>query len=549
MAPIMLRRREALLAATAAGLAFPARASASGVTAKGTVFDETGNARKGLANILVSNGKDVVSTDQDGKWSLPVDDGDSVFVIKPSGWMTPVDKATQLPRYSYLHDPGGTPAELGVRFRGVPPTGEISDSTDFFLHRQDEPAQFDALLLTDPQPESLAELGHVRDDVIAQLGDSPVAFGIGLGDIMFDDLALYGRYNRLAGTLGIPWHICPGNHDMNYEAPDNFRSRDTFKKTYGSRYHAFQYGGVTFLVLDNVEYLGTDRSRPLAAGKYRGAFGPRQLAFVRNLLAHVPADDLVVIAHHIPLHTLQSQEPANTNTDTAEFLKAIAGHRNCISFSGHTHTNEHWYLDTEGKPAAEGHHHHVLSAASGSWWSGPRDPRGIPAALATDGSPSGFHILSVDGRTATSRLVPSHDPSRGLLRIMFESQAHGISPEVISDYEAGALLSGPIDGEQVASTRVVVNFFEGGPRSVVEFSVGGGAFVPMQRVERIDPFVQDVYFRNRPTIKPWVKPELSSHIWQATLPATLQAGAHRIQVKARDEHGRPHAASSLLEIT
>src|SRR5205823_1216245 len=141
-------------------------------------------------------------------------------------------------------------------------------------------------------------------------------------------------------------------------------------------------------------------------------FGPRQLAFVRNVLANVPRDQLVVVSFHIPLKTLAGTDPATANVDTREFLAAIGTHRNSVSFSGHTHTNEHWYFTAaDGFPAGT-HHHHVLAAVSGSWWSGPFDPRGIPMALQSDGSPNGFHILSVDRASYTTTLVPAHDPAR-----------------------------------------------------------------------------------------------------------------------------------------
>jgi hypothetical protein len=545
----MIPRRETILGATAASLAFAAHAAASPPMARGRVLEQTGNGTRAIPGILVSNGQDVVRTGTDGAWQLPIAEGDSVFVIKPTGWASPVDPITQLPHFAYVHSPTGSPASLGLRFAGMAPTGPLPDSIDFVLRRQDEPTRFDALLLTDPQPESIAELGHVRDDVAAQLRDFPAAFGIGLGDLMFDDLAFYDRYNRIIGTAGIPWHNCPGNHDMNYEAPDNALSRETFKRIFGARYHAFQYGGATFLLLDNVEYLGTDASRPMAAGHYRGRFGPRQLAFVRNVLAQVPRDALVVVCHHIPLHTQLADEPANANTDTADFLAAIGTHPNCVSFSGHTHTNEHWYLGPDGKPASTGHHHHVLSAASGSWWSGPDDVRGIPAALATDGSPSGFHLLSVDGNQARTRLIPSHDPARSLLRIVLDSQAHEGAPELLRDAPPGALLAGPVAAAQLGSTRVVVNFFEGGPNSRVELAVGEGGYTAMHQITRFDPFVQEVYGRNEPTIKPWVKPTKSTHIWQAGLPQTLPAGTHLIRVRARDEYGGMHATQFVLEVT
>ena len=60
--------------------------------ARGSVFDDqNGNGVRdegepGLAGIAVSNQKEIVRTDTDGRWELP-HDGDTVFfVIKPAGW-------------------------------------------------------------------------------------------------------------------------------------------------------------------------------------------------------------------------------------------------------------------------------------------------------------------------------------------------------------------------------------------------------------------------------------------------------------------------------
>jgi hypothetical protein len=341
---------------------------------------------------------------------------------------------------------------------------------------------------------------------------------------------------------------------MNLEAPDNTHAGETFKRVFGARWHAFQHGAATFILLDNVDYLGTDPTKPNGFGKYRGFFGERQLGFVRNVLANVPRDSLVVISFHIPLKTLASNDAANNTVDMKDFLAAIGTHANTVSFCGHTHTNEHWYFAAADGYAGGGqlggtHHHHVLATVSGSWWSGPFDARGIPMALQTDGTPNGFHILAVDGANYTTTLVPAHDPARGQMRVMLDSQVHSRDREVIRDYHAGALLAGPIGQDAVGSTRLVVNFFDGGPRSKVEVSIGGRPFGALTKVERLDPFVAEVYARNPESKKSWVEAGVSSHIWQGGLPANLGAGTHRVAVRATDEYGRMHMNSMVLEVT
>lgn len=551
--PPLLGRREVIagtaavaLAATPLSHAFPQPAATE--TARGTVYDADSNPRRGLPGVMVSNGSDVAKTDAQGRWSLPVRPGDSLFVIKPAGWATPVDPVTNLPHFAYIHAPEGTP-DLGFRFAGVAPTGKLPDSIDFALRQQQEPPRFEAILFTDPQPESLAEVDYIRDDVVSIVEKEGVAFGITHGDVMFDDLSYYPRYNRIVGSVGLTWYNCCGNHDMNLEAPDNVLSRETFKRTYGTRYHAFQYGNATFFILDNVDYLGTDPSKPNGFGKYRGFFGDRQLGFIRSVLANVPREQLVVFSFHIPLRTLVGPDPAVSTVDAKQFLAAIGTHPNSVSFSGHTHTNEHWYFAEADGFAAGRHHHHVLAAVSGSWWSGPFDARGIPVALESDGSPNGFHVLSVDGAAYTTTLVPAHDPARGQMRLALDSQVHGDGPEVMHEYPAGVLLSGPIAAYRLASTRLVVNLFDGGPRSKVQVSLAGGTPHDMQKVERLDPFVVEVYTRNADSKKPWVQAGKSSHIWQTALPANLEPGTHRVTVRATDEYGRAHTASMVLEVT
>jgi hypothetical protein len=530
-APLFTRRQT--LALAAAVVASPAQAQEPAAQAQGQVFDEA--AGTGISGVLVSNGRDIVRTDVDGHYRLPVRDGDSVFVIKPTGWMTPFDPRTHLPRFSYIFQPDGTPNRDAMRFAGVAPTGPLPPSIDFPLHRQGESTKFDVLLFTDPQPESAAELEFVRDDVVALAGQFDTAFGITTGDIMFDDLSLYGRSNRIVGTLGRPWYCCPGNHDMNLDASGDATSRETYKRVFGARHFAFQYGGATFVMLDNVEYLGNLT--------YRGHIGADQLGFLRALLALLPPDQLVVVCMHIPLRTLVGDTPNVATIDTQDFLAVLGDRPNVVSFSGHTHTNEHHYLGDRQ------HHHHVLSAVSGSWWSGPFDVRGIPVTLASDGAPNGFHILSIDGAACSTRLVPAHEAGSPAMRLMLEAELHADKPEVQREYRMGQLFGASVAADGLGSARLLVNLFDGGPRSTVAFTVGdAGNSSPMQRVERIDPFVQEVYARNLATKKPWVEAGRSSHLWQARLPETLPAGTHRIRVQATDEFGRRHTAAMVLEV-
>jgi hypothetical protein len=518
----------AAIAVAGAGSAGGPALAAAGDTVTGVVFEDlsgTGTRQPndpGIAGVLVSNGRDVVRTDRYGRYTLPVDDRAIIFVIKPMGYAPPIEAGTMLPRFYYIHQPNGTPPAL--RYRGIDPTGPLPDSVDFALTRAEEPSRFEVVLLTDPHAENPAAIDFVRTDLVNALIGTSAVFGITAGD----------RYNRIIGEIGIPWHNIAGNHDLNTDAPDRTYALETFKRTFGPTYYAFEYGRALFLMLDNVDYLGRR--------KYRGRFGERQLAFVANVLRETPADRLVVATMHIPLRCdLDPEAPANNTADCAAFLDLL-GDRFCVSFSGHMHTTEHHYLDRGDKAP---HHHHVMTTVAGSWWSGPYDHRGIAVADSPDGNPNGFHVLSIDGDRYTTRFRPAKEPATRQMRIVLDGQAQG---DATGDGDLRRFFGVPIPQDQACATDVVVNIFDGGPRTIVEYRMGERAPVRMERVRRPDPFVKAVFARNAATKKSWVAAEPCTHLFVARLPADLEAGTHRITVEARNEYGRKHRDHLVVEV-
>ena len=557
-------------AATLAALAAPALPAAAAAAAMvpeiatGTVYvngdGSADQSRRGLGGVMVSNGRDVVLTDGDGRYRLPVEPGQVVFVVKPSGYVLPTD-GHMLPRFHYVYQPAGSPPDLKLRYEGIAPTGKLPASIDFALERREEPSDFDVILFTDPQPESETEVRFIRDTVVDGVIGTKAAFGITAGDIMFDDLSMYPRYLRILAQIGLQWYNIGGNHDLNLEAPDRRYSRETFKRVFGPPYYAFEFGKTLFLMLDNVEYLGPDPTKPRGAGKYRGHIGENQRAFIANILAHTPKDRLVVLVLHIPLRTYSDPGQAHDNTVDAPALLRLLEGRPSVSFAGHTHTTEHHYLaaaadapdnDLNGlrevADSSAGHHHHVLTAVSGSWWSGPFDRYGIAAADSRDGSPNGYHVLSVSHSRYTTRYRASREPASKQMRITLDWAHHGERPELLAEFPVGRLLGSPIDQDNVRATDVVVNVFDGGPKTMVQYQIGTRPPIQMTPTRRTDPFVEEVYARNEATKKPWVKPEISSHIWTARLPPDLAADTHLIRVTAIDEYGREHNDSLVLEI-
>ena len=478
-------------------------------SATGRVFhDANGNGKyddgeKGLEGIRVSNGRTLVKTDSDGTYRIPVDNDDAIFVIKPRNWRTPVDEK-QIPRFYYIHKPAGSPKS---RFPGVEPTGPLPDSIDFALTPQDEPEKFKAILFGDPQPRDQKEVDYIAHDVVEQLVGTDASFGVTLGDIVFDNLDLFDSQARTIALLGIPWYNVIGNHDINREAKVDKYSDETFERHFGPAYYSFDYGPAHFLVLDDVEWFVDDKD---GKGKYRGGFGPEQMEFIKNDLAMIPEDQLVVLMMHIPLIGARDQQ---------ELYRLIEERPACISVSGHTHHHEHRFITKkDGWRGAEPHHHIVNVTVSGSWWTGAPDNRGIPHATMADGGPNGYSILEVDGKDYRLDYRAAGRPA--------EYQININAPEVVATTASG-------------QTTIHANVFNGSSNSEVSMQIGlHGKTVKMERTVAKDPALVATFNAEESIPNhPWRKmsnPKGSTHLWKASLPANLPVGTHLITITATD---------------
>ncbi len=501
---------------------------------------------RGIAGVRVSNGLDVVTTNDEGRYTLPVDEQSIIFITKPRDYAIPVN-AHMLPQFYYIHQPAGSPA--GMRYDGIAPTGPLPEQIDFPLIERQESAQFEAILFADPQPQTQRELDYIRDDVVAELIDSEAAFGMTLGDILYDDLSMFPRYNALIAQIGIPWYNVPGNHELNFEADSDEHSLETFKKFFGPPYYAFEYADALFVVLDNIDYQGNGEADPSDArgdGGYEARISKRQLRWLEKELEHVDKDRLVFVATHVPL----GSEVTSSATDNRRGLfQLLSGRPNLYSVAGHTHTNNHLYFGEEdGFDGPGTFHHHVLATVSGSWWSGPFDERGVAISDQRDGTPNGYHILEVDSTDLVVRYKGAGKPADQQMRIRFDVTHHQLEANGMRDFRAGQLLDGRMSQDELAAASIMVNLFDGGPKSQVSYRVNDGAYRPLERNLRKDPYMLEQFVRHASDKKSFVQATVSTHLFEADLDADLPPGVHTVTVRAADEFGRIHHGHAILEI-
>ncbi len=482
-------------------------------TARGVVFEDLNDnqgrdpGEPGIEGIGVSNGAEIVKTDDEGRYELPIDDDTIIFVIKPRNWATPVNEEN-LPQFYYIHKPAGSPPDF--QFAGVEPTGPLPESVDFPLRKQEEPDKFRAILFGDPQPRNVDEVEYMTHDVIEQIIDHDAhgaSFGVTLGDIVFDDLDVFEPHNQAVALVGIPWYNVIGNHDMNFDAHDDEHSDETFERIYGPSYYSFDYGPTHFMVLDDVTWVGaTDDEK----GHYHGGLGERQMEFIRNDLADVPEDQLIVLMMHIPLTDVE---------DRQELYRLIEQRPAAVSISAHRHFMEHRLIgDEDGWQGRERHHHIVNVTVCGSWWRGKKDERGIPHATMSDGGPNGYSIMEFDGADYSLELIPANQ------RDEYQMLIH--APERITSGESD-------------ETAVMANVFAASPKAECSMRVGADSeWRPMEQVRKADPaFVAEKEREEKLVDRDWIdlpKPYKTPHMWRATLPPDLAPGTHLIEVKVVD---------------
>jgi hypothetical protein len=473
----------------------------------------------GIPNVLVSNQREVVKTDRQGRYQLPVDEDTILFVIKPRGWALPLSD-DNVPRFYYIHKPNGS---IPVRYGGVPPTGPLPASVDFPLYPQREPNRFRVLMFGDTQPRDMTEIFYIGRDVVRELiGTREAAFGVVLGDVLFDDLSLFPALTRMMGQIGIPIYYVLGNHDLNFDSPDDQNSDETWHRRFGPNYYAFQYGRAHFLVLDDVVWFGAQEGQ---RGRYVAGLGERQIEFIRNYLRHVNRSDLIVLLMHIPMWEWPDVE-------RRQVFDALAPFAHTLSFSAHTHVQMHRFFGAEmGWKGRTPHHHINAVTVCGSWWTGAPDPLGIPHTTMRDGTPNGYLWLEVNRNRYRVRYQAARRPA--------DYQMHIYTPD-------------EIDRTKLSETPVLVNYFFGSEFCTVEMRVGDGAWVRMQQVPDLpDPAYaalkqqeQEFKLPGRPL--PGVNPAI--HLWQANLPPDLPRGFHIVEVRVRNLFGDEYRDRRVIRV-
>ena len=491
--------------------------------ATGVVFNDLNNNgirdahEPGIRGVRVSNGTDIVLTDNKGRYALDVTDDTIIFVIKPAGWMTKTNKVN-LPQFYYIHKPNGSPA---LEYPAIAPTGPQPESIDFALYEHPESEQFDVVIFGDPQVGRKKELTYLAHDAVDEVAGIDAAFGVTLGDIVFDNIGDFQAVNQVISAVGLDWYNLPGNHDMNFDAAGDNGSLETYKSIYGPAYYSFDYSNAHFIVLDTIiSYKGHNNRL-----EYDEGLEEKQIQFVKNDLTFVGTDKLIVLLMHAPETSFGRGRP--------ELFEMIGKYPHTLSVAGHDHRTESIFLgDNLDWHRKQPHHLYIAGAVSGAWWTGAHDERGIPHATMTNGVPNGYSVISFNDNK---------------YRIRFKALGRP------ADYQMSIWAPDVIGRQDLSTAEVVANVFAVSNKAKVHMRLGeSGKWILMENVIRQDPyFIQVRKWETANNVRrvSWSEnPSESSHIWRGDLPENVPKGTHFIYVKAQDLFGQTHTGRRLITI-
>ena len=535
-------------------------------TLDGTVFEDKNrnstqdSGEPGKPGVTVSNGREVVTTDGQGRYALPAFDNMTVFVTQPRGYQVPVD-GDNIAQFFYHHLPEGSP---GLKYGGIAPTGALPDKVNFPLAKSNltqSPEQH-CLIGADVQTYDQEEVRFARNGVFTDLAARTDYAGCGalfIGDIVGNDLSLYPQTRNLTSMLNGPARFLPGNHDLDFDALDGEHEFDTYRAQFGPEYYSYDAGKAHVVALSNIVYPGPSGS------KYDSGLSDRQLEWLRADIASVPKDRVIVLAAHSPLLEFFYSDTHKT-TPLKEIYEILEG-REVVSLAGHTHMSENLrqgdlmagWTDTLGD-AGLPFTHLTVPAVSGQWYEGRVLEEGFPTSMQRDGTPPGVLTLDIKNTEIRERFTATGDDGSDQMALGINSPAYRAWFDEYKNQRGNA--PSPENPNAVAQgklgeTWLTTNFWMGSTGSTVKVSLDGGKSTEATRTQSMTaddvPLIGAEYTDPAATLEQLVHGgglhDRTSHLWRHELPVDLAVGEHTAKATATDVHGREFTETITFEVT
>ena len=429
------------------------------VRIKGTIL----NNGTPLSKVSVSDGIQVIQTDQDGNFELVSNNNQPfVFYSIPSGYEVPKSGLN-----------------MASFFKAIQPDEKSEMKVKWDLNKLNyNDSSHGFLVLADPQTLDQEDMNRFHQETIPDIEGTLQQkselefFSAACGDIMFDHLEFFPQYKEGIGRLGIPGFQVVGNHDVDMMMKTDQTSVKTFMSHFGPNYYSFNRGEIHYVVLDDIFWYGQG---------YMGYLDQTQLNWLQNDLSFLEEGQKVVVFTHIPVFNHQFKRNGESKPSVRsvivnrELLYDILKPFDTHIIAGHTHMSEHL--------KEHGAHIHVCGATCGAWWTGD---------ICYDGTPNGYGVYEVNGSNLKWKYKSTGKPADHQMRI----------------YQPGADPKFP--------DELVVNIWDANEAWKINWYENGNKKGQMTRRTSKDPLsVKQHSGSEKPQKHSWVEPNITSHLYYA----------------------------------
>ena len=329
---------------------------------------------KGLADVVVSDGVEVVRTDSDGKYSFKsAKKYGYVFLSTPSGYMPQVQDVLPL-----IYRKVARGNETKVERVDFPLLSEGNQTNHKML-------VFGDMHLAGGRNNDGTWFSRFCNDVNEYVNAHPgeKIYAITLGDMTWD----YYWYDKnyvfdeyladIKKIVNVPIFHTVGNHDHDMNEAGDFDTILRYMDTVAPDYYSFNIGNVHYVILDNI--LCTNNGGGKAYRTYEHKVSDDQMKWLEKDLSFVSKSTPVVIAMHAPVSNLAAG-------NRTSLLNIVSSFDQVHFFTGHSHqtannTGSNWY-------------DHNCGAVCADWWDCVKETSG-KVHIGTDGSFGGYEIFDI----------------------------------------------------------------------------------------------------------------------------------------------------------
>ena len=370
-----------------------------------------------VPGVQVSDGRQIVLTDAQGRYSMKTDKADSmVFITTPSGYIARMTDAVRPGFWQLLTK--------------APAAPEVHD---FELVPQDQD-RYSIIFITDchfaddPSRDPLGRFKKTALPAICREYEAAAARGavysVNLGDFSHDRYWYDFDFNeadaeRFLADCGYPAPVysVTGNHDNDGAVAGlgertDFVSAWNYRHTWGPACYSVNIGKDHWIFMDSVEYINDgepDARHKNINGKrnYNCRFLDKDLDWLREDLKYVTPDTRVFFCCHVPLVNDASKSEVMQPGEIDKLDAIFKDFPKVYVFSGHTHK----HINTDmGKYTR--FKQYIFAATSGNMW---QHPEGYQI-IGSDSSNQSFNVMDCGEPDPAPRFVAVNGSS-AMMRI------------------------------------------------------------------------------------------------------------------------------------